>query len=141
MRRAIVALLLVGCASVPPRSALDIVGTAADRRQLAGVWRGTFETPEHTHDGTIEFGIDDTGSAGDGTVLLTTQNVRLRVIFVRIRGSEIAGALEPYHDQVCNCTVYSTFSGRLEGSEIRGEFVMKPRSPAPQMSGTWFVKR
>lgn len=134
-------LLVLACVAAPlSKHAIDVVGTAADRRQLAGSWSGTFETPDHTHDGTIQFDIDASGSKGDGSVLLTTQDTRLRVIYVRISGADIAGAIEPYFDKVCNCTVYSTFNGKLEPSTIRGEFLMKPRS-GPPIVGTWSVKR
>ena len=137
----VAALLTLACVAAPlTKHGIDVVGTAADRRQLAGNWRGTFETPDHTHDGTIQFDIDSSGSSGDGSVLLTDQNARLRVIYVRISGADIAGAIEPYFDKVCDCTVYSTFNGRLEPPAIRGEFVMKPRL-GPPIVGSWSVKR
>jgi len=137
----VAALLTLACVSAPlTKHGIDVVGTAADRRQLAGSWRGTFDTPNHTHDGTIQFDIDESGSKGDGSVLLTDQNARLRVIYVRISGADIAGAIEPYFDKVCNCTVYSTFTGRHEPPAIRGEFVMKPRS-GPPIVGSWFVRK
>lgn len=137
----VVTLLALACVSAPlSKHAIDVVGTAADRRQLAGSWRGTFETPDHTHDGTIQFDIDASGSSGDGSVLLTAQNTQLRVIYVRISGADINGAIEPYFDKVCNCTVYSTFSGKLEPATIRGEFLMKPRS-GPPIVGVWSVSR
>ena len=143
MRRAVsvAALLTVACVLAPlTKHGIDVVGTAADRRQLAGSWSGTFESPNHTHDGTIQFDIDPTGSKGDGSVLLTDQNARLRVIYVRISGADIAGAIEPYFDNVCNCTGDSTFTGRLEPAAIRGEFLIKPRS-GPPIVGSWSVKR
>jgi hypothetical protein len=141
-RALILALALAGCVSAPPRSerGLDVVGSAADRRQLAGTWRGTFETPDHTHDGTVEFTIDEDGSSGDGSVVLSGQKARLRVIYVRVSGSSIAGAIEPYYDNVCRCTVYSTFKGTLDPNGIRGEFQIKPRSGEP-IIGTWNVAR
>ncbi len=132
--------LAVACASAPPQDAIQLVGSAADVGQLAGTWIGTFEEPSQRHHGTINIHFDEPTMAGSGDIRLGPQDLHLRVLYIRVSGQRIAGAIEPYYDASCSCTVNSSFTGRLEGDRLSGEFVVKPLGGDP-ITGTWSAAR
>ena len=138
-------LVAAGCASIPPQVSspssptLNLIGSDAERRDLAGTWSGIFESPDHRYDGSIEFRINADSAVGEGSVTLGGKKA-LRVLWVRTRGPEIAGAIEQHWDETCQCTVYTTFQGRMEGDALRGTFTMKRRTGDP-VDGNWSASR
>jgi hypothetical protein len=64
----------------------------------------------------------------------------LSIAFVRISGGDVTGTLDPYTDPECQCTVQTTFTGKLRGNTIEGTFVTRGPS-AREQAGRWKVTR
>jgi hypothetical protein len=116
--------LLFSCTSTPPadRRNVAVIGDPAATGNLTGKWRGTFSTDDHAHDGSIEFEFAGGSKEGSGRIVLAQPSVELKMLWVRVSGNGIAGAIQPYHDPSCSCSVYSTFSGEFDAEGLHGEF-------------------
>jgi hypothetical protein len=65
---------------------------------------------------------------------------RLRIDVVRVEAGSIRGVLEPYVDPDCDCTVTTTFTGRVEGDRITGDFSTRAAGRV-RAEGSWEMKR
>lgn len=153
------ALLLFGCANPVwmPHAPLPIEGA---RAELAGVWRGTYESRDTGRFGDIVFALPAEGDAAAGEVVMVPRGRSVTVLregdrwrwdgatrpdvltvrFVRIAADSLRGELDPYLDPDCGCEVRTVFEGRIEGDQITGPFESLMAS-GYEARGTWSVTR
>lgn len=151
--------LALACATTP--SAFPVTGSPGDLRALAGEWHGEYGGSATGRTGSVFFEIKPGTDTAHGDVVmlpqganippsraegLTMQSVRalaqvLTIRFVRIEGGRVSGSLDPYRDPDCNCTVVTTFVGRLSNpSTIEGTFTTRGTG-IPTRTGWWRASR
>lgn len=118
---------VTGCVSPPARPALHVIGSSDDQQRLAGVWKGRVEDRE------FELRFDDATLAG-------LSETPARILWVRVSGANVSGALAPQFDANCSCDVYTTFDAVLEGSVLRGTLQRRVRLEWHD-AGTWLAER
>lgn len=152
-------LMLTACQYKP--TPVAIAGDPGSIRALAGTWSGTYLGTDTRRTGNITFTIRVDGDSAFGDVLMeqppgapvllpaddpTLHRAHARspqllaVRFVGVMGGEVSGALEPYVAPDCDCTVRTTFTGRVRGDTVSGTF--ETRAPMlPVQTGVWSVAR
>lgn len=153
----LLAAAVAACAPAPPSLVPVSVGSGSDAT-LAGEWVGEYESPAVGRAGSIVFHLDAGRDTAQGDVLMvprisarsqddhgavtraTAVPQVLTIRFVRLDGARVTGALDPYIDPECGCSVVTTFEGAVAGERLRGTFVTRgePRGP---VTGTWSVER
>jgi hypothetical protein len=129
---------------------------------LAGEWVGSYDFPDRGRAGSVLFRLeaDEEVAHGDVLMLLDDANARytawggadpwarapgptsvfLDIALVSNEQGLVSGALDPYEDPLCGCTLDTTFEGRLVGDRIQGTFVA--RTPGgEELAGEWEVER
>lgn len=129
-------LIVGGCAvSAPVQSFAPVVSSADDLSRLAGVWSGRIEAPDTRFAGDVMLTFDPEGAA-----ITTSGDPKARVLWVRLVGTRLTGALAPFFDQARGADVYMTFDATVTGDEIRG--VLRERVKMEWSNvGTWTVRR
>lgn len=154
----LLAAAVAACAPAPPSPVPVSVGSGS-AATLAGEWVGEYESPAVGRAGSIVFHLDAGRDTAQGDVLMVPRIGRspsadehgaaarpaaapqvLTIRFVRLDGARVTGALDPYIDPECGCSVVTTFEGAVAGERLRGTFVTRgePRGP---VTGTWSVER
>lgn len=155
------AALLASAACHFQPTPVPLSGARSSIATLAGTWSGSYRGTESGRTGSIEFSIRVTADSAFGDVSMDpgpearvfnpvddpATHLRhaggprlLAIRFVDIVGGDVEGALEPYVAPDCECTVRTTFTGRVLGDTVRGTFVTRSPMIAPQ-SGVWAVAR
>jgi len=67
----------------------------------------------------------------------------LKIHFLRKEGGSVNGALDPYHDPECDCTVTTNFQGTFTNpSTIEGDYTTVRGKPGTDIiRGKWKVTR
>src|SRR6266487_3291139 len=125
--------LLAGCVVSPP-AAIPVTSPGHDVQRLAGDWQGDFSSTETGRHGIISFHLDAGADSAQGQVLMylrqpsepiwkgvgptpganpPEQTQWLSIRFVDVEGGSVSGAIEPYTDPVCDCSVVTTFLGKM----------------------------
>lgn len=153
----LLAAAVAACSPTPPSLVPVSVGSGSSAT-LAGEWVGEYESPAVGRAGSIVFHLDAGRDTAQGDVLMVPRiSARsqddhgavtrpapapqvLTIRFVRLDGARVTGALDPYIDPECGCSVVTTFEGAVAGERLRGTFVTRgePRGP---VTGTWSVER
>lgn len=142
-------------------SPFPVTASPDDLRLLAGEWHGEYGGSETGRTGSVFFEIKPGTDTAYGDVVmlpqranispsqaerLTMRSVRalaqvLTIRFVRIEGGSMSGSLDPYRDPDCNCTVVTTFIGRLsDAATIEGTFTTRGTA-IPTRVGWWRASR
>lgn len=153
------AAFALACATAP--SPFPVTASPDDLRALAGEWHGEYGGSTTGRTGSVFFEIEPGTDTAHGDVVmlpqranippsqaerLTMQSVRalaqvLTIRFMRIEGGSLSGSLDPYRDPDCNCTVVTTFVGRLSSpSTIEGTFTTQGTG-IPTRAGWWRASR
>jgi hypothetical protein len=152
-------LALVACSSTP--APVPVEGKTADLQQLAGEWEGEYSSEATGRSGTIVFKLAPGEDHAHGDVLMVPRGGgepyrrtdaawpeaahvpgQLLVIrFVSASEGTVTGTLEPYRDPSCDCTVETTFTGKLQGDAIEGTFSSSSSRAAGRSGGRWRVTR
>jgi hypothetical protein len=165
MKRAIV-LTLAMLATAPTACARSTPGIQLrssdfDLDPLVGQWRGNFISTQPGRTGTIAFTLRAGESAAAGNVVLfqkpdslltpeerealanVPERTVLKITFLRKEGGDVNGALDPYHDPECDCTVTTTFQGKFTNSStIEGGYTTVRAKPGSDIiRGNWKVTR
>jgi len=154
----VLALLAAGCATTTP--AVPVQGTATDLSRLTGEWSGEYVGDSGGRRGVITFKLAAGADTAQGDVIMfpqqryTTRLVEdphktgsmpmpqgLSIRFVRTTGGMVSGQLDPYTDPECQCTVTTTFEGRLKGDVIEGHYNSLRDGRTDPLRGEWKVKR
>lgn len=155
---AALATLLMSCGG--SQTPVPVVGREADISQLTGEWDGEYSSVESGRSGSIVFKLAAGSDSATGEVLMTPQwrtrqgggNVQpgpttqpvtqpLTIRFVRVAGGQVSGALAPYPDPNCGCTLHTTFVGRLQGDTLQGEYSSVHEQTRDVQKGRWRVVR
>ncbi len=152
----LVALVLAcGGAQTP----VPVVGGSADISQLAGEWYGEYSSVESGRNGSIVFKLVAGTDSATGDVFMTPQwlmrqvngqaqptpqpttTPALAIRFVRVTGGQVSGALAPYTDPNCGCTLHTTFVGRLQNDTLEGIYTSLHEQTREIQKGRWRVVR
>ncbi len=157
---ALAAGALIACGTPTP-GPMPISGTPADIAALEGEWSGEYHSyVESGRSGTIHFRLVAGQDTARGDVLMHIAGREtadalprhdpwvdvapariLHVTFVRAAGSTLYGRLDPYSDPVCGCEVETTFTGRVRGDLLEGNFISQHLNGADRIEGRWRVLR
>ncbi len=153
---------LAACAGYPPP--VPVSGSASDLGALAGQWDGEYSSVETGRSGSITFRLVAGTDSAFGDVIMVprgqAQAIRpapregpqaagmagpqpeaLTIRFVRVTGGTVSGVLAPYTDPECGCIVRTTFTGRLAGSRIEGDFTSVHLDHNVTRRGRWSAER
>jgi hypothetical protein len=152
----LVALVLAcGGAQTP----VPVVGASADLSRLAGEWYGEYSSVESGRSGSIVFKLVAGTDSATGDVFMTPQwlgrpgevqaqrgpqpttTPALAIRFVRVAGGQVSGALAPYTDPQCGCTLHTTFVGRLQADTLVGTYSSRHEQARDTQRGRWRAVR
>ena len=149
------ALATSGCSEAPPPQTL-VSGSVSTLRELAGEWRGEYWSAESGRSGTLRFTLaaQADGSAAGEVIMVLDPRRRSRgdepampvvqplaIRFVAMANGAIRGALEPYDDPECGCSLATTFTGEWRGDRVSGGFSSRGGDGHPTRSGRWRARR
>ena len=147
---------VVACRATP--NPVPVLASPESLQAMVGEWEGEYDNPVTGRSGSIVLRLRAGSDTADGDVVMmprvkvgTTGSgpdahvtppaaQPLRIAFVRASGETIMGRMQPYESPDCQCTMQTTFTGRLRGNRIEGTFTAAG-SPAGTQTGTWKVKR
>lgn len=136
VRNVAAALLLAGCAGStvsPPATAL--LATEAEQKRFAGAWRGRLELPgQPARD--LEFRFVN----GSATVVSGSTSAA-PVLWIRVNGDVISGAVRQYFDQQRGATIYTTFEGTLGADGVLRGILRERVGTEWRDAGTWTATR
>lgn len=154
----VIAGTLLGCGG--SQSPVPVVGREVDVSQLAGEWSGDYSSVESGRSGSIVFKLVAGSDSATGEVVMTPQwltrqgggntqpgpttqpvSQPLAISFVRVSGGQVSGALQPYPDPNCGCTLHTTFVGRLQGDTLQGSYSSVHEQTRDVQKGRWRVVR
>ncbi|MFZ2491050.1 MAG: hypothetical protein WA208_06175 [Thermoanaerobaculia bacterium] len=131
---AVTLLVLAGCAASPRPATIPVV--ALDQAgQFAGHWRGQLDARDDRLDGPIEFRIEK-----GGMTILTSPKEKTHVLWIRVQGDKLTGAMSSYFDRERHAEVYTTFEAVLDGAVLRGRLVERIKGEWIE-AGTWAADR
>jgi hypothetical protein len=166
--RKILLLVIIAClaglslacsGNVPP---IPVIGTPQDLTTLTGEWLGTYEISDGAaRRGDIYLKLNAGTDTARGSVVMTVRQFRtdltplrdglpaamvpfseaVSIKFVRVRNGFVTGLLDPYRDPYCGCTLNTTFTGRLQGDTITGEFRIRHSDSVARETGRWSAVR
>jgi len=154
---------LPACRTAP--SPVPVVGSAADIGTLAGDWEGDYSSPATGRSGSIAFRLVAGRDTAFGDVVMVPAGASrplapavtpggppdatgargatpaqvLTIRFVHIAADSVSGTLQPYEGPDCDCTLTTSFAGRVLGDRIEGTFVT--RGAGADQTGRWTVRR
>ncbi len=128
---------LIGCASrvSSTPTITPVIASEIDQQSFTGIWRGDVDSADPRFAGTVEFRFRP-----GGAVILPSHPVPSRILWVRLTGDKLSGALEPYFDPARASEVYTTFDGTLSYGLLRGT-LHERTNMRWQDSATWTVAR
>lgn len=156
----VVTAMVVGCSSV--HQTVRVFADPPDMEQLRGEWYGEYSSKMTGRNGTIFFTLNAAKDSAYGSVVMIAMqfdtpgqpvdhdqapSVRwkalqsLTISFVAVEGGYVRGTLDPYIDPNCNCTVTTTFDGRLESDTITGTYTSTGIPLGLPTSGVWKAVR
>ncbi len=156
---AVAALIAGACTHAP--APVPVIGSPADLRALAGDWGGEYEGTSTGRSGSIVFRLTAASDSASGDVVMIPREAGvaspqqspsvgipvprigsvLSIAFVRAAGDTVSGRLVPYLDPDCDCTLTTTFIGRMHGDVIEGRYTSRRENGGPTQTGTWKVTR
>lgn len=130
------AFLLVGaCATQPASYAPSVIASQNDAAEFAGRWRGTLDAVDDRLDGVVEFRL------APGEAFMTQHPFRKhKILWVRLQGNSMTGALETFYDPERKSDVYMTFEGTLLGGVLTGRIRERVHRRWVD-AGTWSAQR
>ncbi len=148
------------CGYNPP--IVPLSGNDPDVSHLIGEWVGEYESAETGRLGSIVFTLPAEADTAFGEVVMVPEETGLpirryhgpidppterasaevlTIRFVRIADHHVSGALDPYRDPACGCTLLTTFEGEHQDNRIEGTFVSRHRESGKTSVGGWWVRR
>ena len=157
----LVAVALTAACATNPSPPVPVTGAPADVSTLVGEWTGEYRSVESGRSGSILFKLGagrdtangdivmvshDAGMSHDDAVniAMTRQaaNQVLTIRFVRITGTTVSGAIDPYQSPDCSCQLVTVFRGEVKGNRMEGTFrTTSSGSDTPTQQGTWWATK
>lgn len=156
--------VLAACVARP--DPVPVRGSAAGLTALAGAWSGWYEAAESGRAGSIAFALVGGADTARGDVVMIPRGWRepigpapypsegppidrsapevLTIAFVEIadgEGRRVVGAMDPYRDPECGCTLRTTFTGLVRGDTVAGTFSTRHLESGVLTGGRWLVVR
>jgi hypothetical protein len=156
----VLGLAIGGCAQNPPPR-IPITIDPISLTALRGQWTGSYRGDQTLRTGAIEFSLNASGDSATGSVVMTDERgmnvlrpvdtpqqhlrhaVSSQVLFIRFVGArdgEVFGKLEPYVAPDCDCTVNTSFTGKIRADTVSGTYFTEQTMGLTQ-TGTWKVVR
>ena len=136
----LVSLAALGaCAGSQAR--VPVVGAEADISQLAGQWYGEYSSSESGRSGSIVFTLSAGSDTATGDVVMTPRMPPQATPGQSPAGGDVSGALAPYPDPTCGCTLHTTFIGRLRADTLQGTYTSLHEQTREVQHGRWRVVR
>jgi hypothetical protein len=154
-------VLSLGCASAP--LPIPVAAAPADLTSIVGEWTGEYTSSETGRSGYIAFQLGAGRDTAFGDVVMLPPDYSspvllpprteatapsppaheaLMIRFVGVADGRITGALGPYRDPDCGCSLETRFNGSLVNDRtIEGTFVTSGGPNHPLSSGRWKVTR
>lgn len=130
------AVSLAACVTpMPQPQVTPVIATDADQHWFAGVWRGRVDSSDSRFAGSVEFRFER-----EGAVILPSHPAPSRILWVRLTGSHVSGALEPYFDPQRGSDVYTIFDATLSDGILSGSLHERTHMQW-QEAATWAVVR
>ncbi|MDH3734945.1 MAG: hypothetical protein OEU54_15555 [Gemmatimonadota bacterium] len=148
------------CAYNPPPA--PVSGDPDTIGFLAGEWSGTYDSEDVGRSGDIYFRLRAGADTAQGEVLMASRPAMfpdptsieergpeeprrappvITIRFVRTGGPWVYGELDEYPDPQTGTPLRTTFTGRIEGDRISGQFRLGPAGEGATGVGTWTVRR
>jgi hypothetical protein len=133
------AVVLVSCSRAPDPGSF----APGDIRRLTGPWRGEWRSDSEGRKGRLVFELSpgEASVRGDMMFHMIENPERIQVRFVRTDPDAFEGKSHSFQDDICRCTVSTTFVGREYGDTLRGSFATREEGTMRTRSGTWWVVR
>lgn len=116
---AILAALLLSCSlksgDTKPLGYADAVGTEADQKAFAGLWRGTLDAVDPDVGGPIQFRLEP-----GGALFEKLAHAPRKVEWVKFSSGRMAGATETWFDPDRKADVYTMFEATLVNGVMQG---------------------
>ena len=161
--RIALAAAALGAACTPVIMKTPVTGPPPSVSRLVGDWQGEYSSVESGRRGLIAFHLRAGVDTAEGDVImqsrpdadpstanvppsswdaLQTTNQAISIRFVFVSENEVSGALNPYRDPTCGCTLTTTFRGTITGDVIEGTFHTEGSGISHMPAdGRWRVKR
>lgn len=144
------------CGYNPPP--VPVSGDPATIGFLAGDWAGSYQGAESGRTGSIFFRLAARADTAYGDVLIDRFHPMhaadeleeprgihappvLTIQFVRAEGEVVYGTLDEYDDPDCRCRVQTSFTGRIDGDRLEGQFTTTHLATGERHGGSWSVRR
>lgn len=131
---AVTFLVLAGCAVSSQPETIPVVALE-QAGQFAGHWRGELDARDDRLDGPIEFRLEK-----GGMTILTSQKEHTHVLWIRVQGEKLTGAMSSYFDRERHAEVYTTFEAVLDGAVLRGRLFERIKGEWMD-AGSWTASR
>lgn len=143
MTRLLLILFLAGACASPKQTSQSpvVIGTPTELERFAGTWRGTIDAPPEQMRSPLGFVIHSAASSG-GASLSVSRGQPVRILWIRLSGRTMTGAIEPYIDASCSCEVYAIFESTLDetGRRLHGSSRQRVRH-VWRDAATWSAER
>lgn len=115
MTRLLLILFLAGACASPKQTSQSpvVIGTPTELERFAGTWRGTIDAPPEQVRSPLEFVIHSAGSPSSA-LFSVSGGQAVHILWIRLSGRKMTGAIEPYFDASCSCEVYAIFEATLD---------------------------
>jgi hypothetical protein len=141
---------------------IRVLADMADLARLRGAWYGEYGSAETGRNGTIDFTLEAGKDWAYGSVVMSVRYLEtplqfpeqiqgpqlrwkifrnLTVNFVAVDDGMIRGTMDPYLDPLCNCTVTTTFEGKIDKDSISGTYSTMTSTLGPATKGIWKANR
>lgn len=127
---------IAGCAGNSVTTpATPLLATAEDRIRFSGTWHGLLEAPGLPAREVVFRFVDDSATFVAGAAPAAP------ILWIRVNGDVLSGALRPYFDESRGVTIYTTFEGRLGGDGLLRGLLRERVHMQWREAGTWTAKR
>lgn len=149
------AAMTAACAWKP--SPVVMIGPLEEISAFTGEWSGEYRSIAADRFGTIWFKLEAGRDIAFGDVLMIPRETvmnepsapeqwrdhpqTLTIKFVRVRGLQVTGAIDPYTASHGTDILFTVFRGELKGDRVEGEFLILNDAGTEPQQGTWWAQR
>jgi hypothetical protein len=140
---ALILSLPLAAACTATTSQVNVRGQLKDRIQISGEWMGRFGAIEEGKAGRMRLLLREGRNTGEASVKFakTGKPETVKVTELQVKGSRVAGTLDPYRSKGCSCLVRTEFRGLIQGDIMDGTFVSTFEDKRKPVKGNWSMRR